>query len=224
MGMKLILFAIVVLLATTSMPALAQTKNDGGSPQPSIAQNCPTEQSGRRGFVLERGEKQKSDIFHDDGGIVRTIMWYKGAPLLETMQHEGLFQLDRLEEGRRTKFEPRTNLKTLFPLKPKQTVKAEFSWERDGQKGVLLVEMAVKGFEDLYIGPCKYSVLKIERSETGSANPPRFVYTAYYSPALKLILAKEYRYPDGRTQIIKFDRIYLKPPTPGVAPGQPHGG
>ena len=136
------------------------------------------------------------------------------------MQYEGLFQLDRLEEGRRTKFEPRTNLKTLLPLKPKQTVKAEFTWERDGQNGVLLVEMAVKGFEDLYIGLCKYSVLKIERSETGSANPPRFVYSEYYSPLLKLSLAKEYRYADGRTQIVKFDRIYLKPPTPGGALGQ----
>src|SRR5262249_20096487 len=34
------------------------------SPRPPIAQNCPTEQSSRRGFVVERGEQQKSDIFH----------------------------------------------------------------------------------------------------------------------------------------------------------------
>src|SRR5262249_16474598 len=80
-------------------------------------------------------------------------------------------------------------------------------------------EMAVQGFEHLYIGPCKYSVLKIERSETRSANPPRFVYREYYSPLLKLTLAKEYRYADGRTQIIKFDRIYLKPP--GEDTGRP---
>jgi hypothetical protein len=202
---RVLTFVIVVLSGTT----LAAS-----------AQDCPTEQAGRRGFVVERGDKQKSDILHTDGGIVHTVMRYNGVALLETMQYEGLFQLDRLEEGRRTKFKPRTNLKALFPLKPKQTVKAEFTWEREGQNGVLLVQMAVKGFEDLYIGPCKYSVLKIERSEAGTANPPRFLYSEYYSPVLKLSLAKEYRYANGRTQIIKFDRIYLKPPTPGAAAAQ----
>jgi hypothetical protein len=69
--------------------------------------------------------------------------------------------------------------------------------------------MAVKGTDTLYIGPCKYSVLKIERSEARSAEPPRFVYTDYYSPELKLVLAKEYRESNGGTHTIKYDRIYL---------------
>ena len=74
-----------------------------------------------------------------------------------------------------------------------------------------MVEILVKGSEDLYIGPCKYSVLKMERHESHGAGPARFVYTEYYSPMLKLSLAKEYHYPGGRTQIIKYDRIYSKP-------------
>ena len=182
-----------------------------GAPLAASAQDCPSEQSGRRGFVVERGDKQKSDIFHGDGGVVRTVMRYNGVPLLETTQYEGLFQLDRLDEGRRTKFEPQTDLKRLFPLRVGQTLKAKFAWERDGKNGILLIEIAVKGTEDVYIGPCKYSVLKIERSETRSADPPRFVYSEYYSPLLKLSLAKEYRY-NGQSQLIKFDRIYTKPP------------
>ena len=184
-----------------------------GIPLAASAQDCPTEQSGRRGFVVERGDKQKSDIFHGDGGIVRTVMRCNGVPLLETTQYEGLFQLDRLDEGRRTKFEPQTDLKSLFPLRVGQTPKAKFTWERDEQKGILLIEIAVKGTEDLYIGRCKYSVLKIERSETRSADPPRFVYSEYYSPILKLSLAKEYRYPNGQNHLIKFDRIYTKRPS-----------
>ena len=176
------------------------------------AQDCPTEQSGRHGFVVERGDKQKSDIFHGDGGIVRTVMRYDGVPVLETTQYEGLFQLDRLDRGKKTKFEPQTNLKGLFPLGVGKIGNAKFTWERDGQNGLSLIEIAVKSAEDLYIGPCKYSVLKIERSETRSADPPRFVYSDYYSPMLKLSLAKQYRYPDGRSQIIKYDRIYTKLP------------
>jgi hypothetical protein len=172
------------------------------------AQDCPTAQSGKLGFVVERGDQQKSDIFHRDDGIVRTVMRYNGTTLLETTQHEGLFQLDRLDNGRKTKFQPQTDLKKLFPLKPGRNAGAKFTSESDGRQGTLSVEMAVKGSEVLYIGPCKYSVLKIERSESRTADPPRFVYTDYYSPELKLVLAKEYRESNGGTHTIKYDRIY----------------
>jgi len=176
------------------------------------AQDCPTSQSGRAGFVVQRGEQQKSEIFHTEDGIVRTVMRYDGATLLETTQHQGLFQLDRLDKGRRMKFEAQTDLKSLFPLTPGRTVTAKFVTESNGQRGTLSVEMAVKGTDTVYIGPCKYSVLKIDRSESLSADPPRFVDTDYYSPDLKLVLAKEYRESGGSTHTIKYDRIYaLKP-------------
>jgi hypothetical protein len=172
------------------------------------AQDCPTAQSGRGGFVVERGDQQKSEIFHAEDGIVRTVMRYNGAMILETTQHEGLFQLDRLDNGRKMKFEPQTDLKKLFPLKPGRKVDAKFISESNGQQGTLSVEMTVKGTDVVYIGPCKYNVLKIERSESRSAEPPRFVYTDYYSPELKLVLAKEYRESNGGTHTIKYDRIY----------------
>jgi hypothetical protein len=70
------------------------------------AQDCPTAQSGQLGFVVELGDQQKSEVFHGDDGIVRTVMRYNGKMLLETTQHEGLFQLDRLDNGRKTKSEP----------------------------------------------------------------------------------------------------------------------
>jgi hypothetical protein len=177
-----------------------------------LAQDCPTAQSGKAGFVVQRGELQKSEIFHADDGIVRTVMRYNGTTLLETTQYQGLFQLDRLDNGRRTKYEPQTDLKSLLPLKPGRTVTAKFTSESDGQRGTLSVELAVKGTDVVYIGPCKYDVLKIDRSESRGADAPRFVDTDYYSPVLKLILAKEYRESSGGTQAIKYDRIYpLKP-------------
>lgn len=158
--------------------------------------------------MVQRGEQQKSEVFHVEGGIVRTVMRFNGATLLETTLHQGLFQLDRLDEGSRTKFEPQTDLKSLFPLKPGRTATARFTSESNGQRGSLSVELAVKGADVVYIGPCKYAVLKIERSESRSADPPRFVDTDYYSPALKLVLAKEYRESGGGTHTIRYDRIY----------------
>lgn len=177
-------------------------------PASAFAQDCPTAQTGKGEFVVERGELQKSEVYHLDDGIVRTIMRYNGKVLLETTQYEGLFQLDRLDEGKSTTFEPQTDLKKLFPLKPGQKISASFTFKSGAQQGRLRVEIAAKGAADIYIGPCKYSVLKLERSESRSADPPRFVYTDDYSPVLKLILAKEYRRDNGSGETIKYDRIY----------------
>jgi len=137
-------------------------------------------------------------------------MRYDGKVLLETTQFEGLFQLDRLDRGQRTKYEPGTDtdLKSFFPLKSGQRVRAKFISEAEGRYGRLYVELDVKAAEELSIGPCKYAVLRIDRSQSHSAAPPRFIYTEFYAPDLKLILAREYRKADGRRELIKFDRIY----------------
>jgi hypothetical protein len=196
-----VLLAWFVAAALSVLPAALAT-----------AQDCPTAQSGKGGFIVERGEQQKSEVFHVEDGVIRTVMRYNGATILETTQHEGLFQLDRLDNGRRTKYEPQTDLKKLFPLKPGRKINAKFLTQSNGQQVTLSVAFVVKGTDVLYIGPCKYSVLKIERSESRSAEPPRFVDTDYYSPELKLVLAKEYRENNGGTHTIKYDRIYpLKP-------------
>jgi len=31
---------------------------------PAVAQDCPTAESGKLGFVVERGDQQKSEVFH----------------------------------------------------------------------------------------------------------------------------------------------------------------
>jgi hypothetical protein len=172
------------------------------------AQDCPTAQSGKLGFVVERGDLQRSEVFHEDDGIVLSVMRYHGATLLERIQHEGLFELDRIDRGVKTKFEPQIDLKKFFPLKPGLNIEAKFNSEGNGQHGTLLVQMTVKGADILYIGACKYNVLKIDRSESRSANPPVFVDTEYYSPELKLILAREFRKSDGGSNMVKYDRIY----------------
>ena len=68
----------------------------------------------------------------------------------------------------------------------------------------------MKDAGSLFIGPCKYNILKIDRNESRNADEPRFLNTDYYSPDLKLIIAKEYK-RDGRMNLIKFDRISANP-------------
>src|SRR5690242_3688297 len=77
------------------------------------AQDCPSAQTAPRGFVVERGDKQRTEVsIGDDGGVVRTTMRYAGQPLLETSLFAGLFSLSRLDRGRRVTFTPLTDLKT----------------------------------------------------------------------------------------------------------------
>ena len=73
--------------------------------------------NGKSGFVVERGDKQKSEIFHVGDGVVRTVMRYADKQVLETTQFEGLFQLERLDRGRQTTIKALTPLAPLFPLK-----------------------------------------------------------------------------------------------------------
>jgi hypothetical protein len=200
---RLVRSIVVVLMlgCCGAAPALAQRDK-------AAAKDCPTGQSGKLGFIVERGDRQKSEVFHLDDGIVRSVMRYNGNTLLETTQHEGLFQLDRLDNGVKTKYDPQTDLKKYFPLKVGRDIEAKFISESQGRNGTLSVQLTVKGADVLYIGPCRYNVLKIERSESRSADPPRFIDTDYYSPELKLILAREYRERNGGTNMIKYDRIY----------------
>lgn len=190
--LALIALAAVVLLA----------------PGRAVAQGCATAHSAAGGFVVERNETQKSEVFDTGQGLVHVVTRYGGEALLKSTQYEGLFFIERLDRGRRTKYEPQTDLKTLFPLKPGAQLHAKFITERDGNFGRLYVELDVGKSEDLFIGPCKYAVLRIERRESSSAVPPQFAYTDLYSADLKFVLGREYKRPGGQTQLIKYDRIY----------------
>ncbi len=190
----------LLLAATVTVAALAP---------PAVAEGCPTAQSAPQSFVVEREERSKTEVFHAPDSIVRTVLRYGGNTLLETTQFEGLFELERLDRGRRIVSRPKTKLASLFPLKKGQKLKAEFEAEEAGkQTTTTVIQLVVKDTDVIYIGPCKYDVLKIERSQSRGGGALAFLETDYYSPALKLILAKEYRDPGNRTTVIKFDRIY----------------
>ena len=51
-------------------------------------------------------------------------------------------------------------------------------------------------------------MFQIERSEARGDGAPRFVNNDYYSPDLKMVIAKEYKKAGGATNWIKYDRIY----------------
>jgi hypothetical protein len=88
-------------------------------------------------------------------------------------------------------------------------LRAEFEIDEwSGQVTTANTVLAVKDTEVLYISACKYEVFKIERSESRGDEPLHLRDTDYFSPELKLVIAKAYKERDGTTTLIKFDRIY----------------
>ena len=143
-----------------------------------------------------------------DEPIVRTILRVGDSVVLETTQSEGLFELDRIDRGRRSVFKPKTNLAKLFPLKTGQRLTADFDIGGASapatNRRILLHVLAA---DELYVGKCKYRVFKIEHSETRGEAPPAFFEYDYYAPDLKLVIAKEFKERDGRTTLNKYDTI-----------------
>jgi len=91
-------------------------------------QDCPTAQTARRGFVVERGDQQKTEVAIGEGDVVHTTMRYAGRTQLETDLFAGLFSLSRLDRGRRSTYRPLTDLRTLFPLRVGQKALALFDY------------------------------------------------------------------------------------------------
>ena len=173
------------------------------------ADDCPSAKTANKGFVVERGSSQKTEVLHSGPAETRTILRHNGNTILEATLYQGLFELDRLDRGKRSAFRPIGDLAKIFPLTPGKKVAAVFEQtegERKGELRTYSLEVR-KETDTLSLGSCKYKILKVQRSRLDDKSKPVFMYTDYYAPDLKLILAKEYRERDGSTELIKFDKI-----------------
>jgi hypothetical protein len=174
------------------------------------ADDCPNARSSPAGFFVER-DKSKTEIFYVDGATIRTAYLSGGNVVQETTLFQGLFELERIYQGRRTVFRPVNDLAKFFPLKSGQKIAAKFEKAEADRPSTVTVLLTVKKPDKLYIGGCSYNVLQIDRSVGNDGAAPKFWETDYYSPDLKLIIAKEFKEGSGRTSLNKFDRIYPKP-------------
>jgi hypothetical protein len=177
------------------------------------ADDCPTKDSGSKGFIVERGERSKTEVFYS-GDDVRTVYRVDGRTLLEVTLFQGLFELERVDRGKRTAYHPKSDLSKNFPPAPGKKITAIFEETEGERKGNLrtFVLEVWKEPDTLSLGSCEYKVLRIDRSLLNDKSKPMFLETDYYAPDLKSIVGKEYRESDGRTTLNKFDKIYPSSP------------
>jgi hypothetical protein len=172
------------------------------------APDCPTASTARQGYFVERNRQPMEVVFADDRLVRNILRSATGETLLETTAFEGLFELDRIDHGRRTVFHPTTKLAELFPLKAGKEITANFDIGDAPQvvKGKTILRL--KGKDGLFIESCKYDVFVMDKSVGRGDSAPVFFSTDYYSPDLKLIVAKQFKEPNGASLLNKFDKIY----------------
>ena len=167
---------------------------------------CPAVVKGGDAFVVERGEQSKTEVTFGAGAVISAVTRFRGQPLLELRQYEGLIPLERIDRGHRTVFKPDGDLAKLFPLKPKQQIEVRLDAEEDASTTPVAVDLKMIGTDSLAIGACQYDVLKFEMTETWAGRKADPI-VEYYSPGLKFVIAKEYPERNGPPTLIKYDQI-----------------
>jgi hypothetical protein len=175
---------------------------------PGAVENCPDAKSARRPFIVDRGQEWRLAVVHVDDTTVSTILRSRGTTILETVEFQGLFQLDRIDRGKRKVFRPKGDLKSFFPIKVGKKIVAEFDAEESGKTSSTKIELIVRKADTLHIGACKYAVFQIQRSESHAGGALQFFNYDYYSPDLKIVVAKEYKNAGRANTWIKYERIY----------------
>ena len=172
------------------------------------APDCPTAATARQGFIVERNRLPMEVVFAEDRLVRNILRSTTGETLLETTAFEGLFELDRVDRGRRTVSHPTTKLAEFFPLKVGKEIAANFDIGDAPQIVKGKTVLRPKGKDALFIQACKYDVFVVDRSVGRGDTAPVFVSTDFYSSDLKLIVAKQFKEPDGTSLLNKYDKIY----------------
>ncbi len=195
------------LAALTAVSAIVLTV-----PEIAGAQDCPTAKSAASGYTIEpRRRVQDRCSVRRQARRCAPSCASTARPCLKRPSFRACSNWTGSIKGRRAVFKPKSDLAPLFPLKQGQTAKVEFDVEGEGRPPTGRVQISVNGTDELYIGACKYSVLEDRPKESRGGAPLLLRDTDYYSPELKLIIAKEYRHGEQRN-MVKYDRIYpLKP-------------
>lgn len=175
-----------------------------------IAAECPSSQNPKQGFRVSIGSSATSEVYRLDTGDTRAVERFKGGAIAEKTYYQGLIHTEQLDNGRRTTFTPKSSLKTLFSLKVGQRHQVAFDVQTaNGQKSELYAEYKVVGKDQITIGGCRYDVFKVEHSNGNRKEQMHFIDTEWYSPDLRMILAREYKRTNGDTIIRKYDAISI---------------
>lgn len=178
-----------------------------------VAIECPTAQNAAQGFVLLVGLLNVTEVSRTGEDHTHIVIRAPQRPTIEETLYYGLIPLERVDNGRRVTFAPKSDLQRIFPLKVGQSHRLDFERRTpDGKRAAMQVEYTVAGIDRTRITGCVYDAFKVERRESFGKRPLEFVSTEWYAADLRMIVGREYKRKKGNldySQFFKYDSIVL---------------
>ncbi|NIX78017.1 hypothetical protein [Microvirga terricola] len=174
---------------------------------PAFADDCPTAQTAKLGFLLERPGAQAEIRFTSDH-FVHAVNTFAGGKRQDALYYRGLFLVSRFDDTARTINVPLSDLRSIFPLDLTTRRALTYAPADPTKAGALVsIEMTVTGQERLQLGPCTYNVLVIRNRFLNAEGRVLSEHTDLYSQDLSFILAKRYDERGGVQTTVKYQSI-----------------
>lgn len=169
---------------------------------------CLDSETAKEGFVLERPGIRSVVRPSVEEVTVVTNEFQSTLPQTQFFVG-GLIEVFRNSEQGRFSVLPAFDLRGIFPLKKGKPLKIE--WLRlDAKRNTVeahSLSLDLAGKETITLGACRYDVLAVRQIFRNEAGKIIDAWTALYSPALQMILAKRYDEGTSKEQIIAFETI-----------------
>jgi hypothetical protein len=180
---------------------------------PAAADECPTAQTARQGYVLER-QGARAEVRPQENHFVQVVNTFNGGKKQDAIYYRGLFLISRFDDTARAINVPVSDIRTLFPLEVKARRALTYAPAQPAKTGSLVsLELTVEKQEKLKIGDCEYQVLVIRNRHLNAEGRVTSEHTDFYSPDLGFTLAKRYDDTPGTSTTVQYERI--RPLNPG---------
>jgi hypothetical protein len=174
---------------------------------PAAAQDCPTAQTAKLGFVLERAGTQ-AEIRQAADQFVHAVNSYPGGKKQNVIYYRGLLPISRFDDEARSINIPLSDLRTVFPLDVKARRAVTYAPATPDKVGkTISLELTVSGQEQLQLGPCSYNVLVVRNRFLNAEGKVTSEHTDLYSPDLGFVLGKRYDDRGGVQTTVKYQTI-----------------
>ena len=174
---------------------------------PALGNDCPTAQTAKLGFVLER-QGTSAEVRPTANHVVHVVNLYPGGKKQDVLYYRGLFPLSRFDDTARSINIRVSDISTLFPLEPKARRALTYMAAQPDKAGPLIsLELTVTGQEQLQMGSCSYNVLIVRNRFLNADGKVASEHTDLYAPDLGFVLAKRYDERGGTQTTVKYQSI-----------------
>jgi hypothetical protein len=176
---------------------------------PALGDDCPTAQTAKLGFVLER-QGTIVEVRPASNHFVHVVNAYPGGKKQDVIYYRGFFPISRFDDTARSINIPVSDLRTVFPLEPKARRALTYAPAQPGKVGTLIsLELTVTGQEQLQLGSCScsYNVMVVRNRFLNADGKVTSEHTDLYSPELGFVLAKRYDEKGSTQTTIKYQSI-----------------